>query len=81
MKNHYKLRFSVIAASVSAALLLGACQPTADKVDPTTTENVAPVEATDTTAAVDPHAGHDMSADAMVADDTPMTAMLKEYSE
>lgn len=81
MKNHYKLRFSVIAASVSAALLLSACQPTADKVDPTTTEDVAPVETTDTTAAVDPHAGHDMSADAMVADDTPMTAMLKEYSE
>ena len=81
MKNHYKLRFSVIAASVSAALLLSACQPTADKVDPTTTEDVAPVEATDTTATVDPHAGHDMSADAMVADSTPMTAMLKEYSE
>ena len=81
MKNHYKLRFSVIAASVSTALLLGACQPTADKVDPTATEDVALVETTDTTAAVDPHAGHDMSADAMVADSTPMTAMLKEYSE
>ena len=80
MKNHYKLRFSVIAASVSAALLLSACQPTPEKVDSTTTEDVAPVETTDT-AAVDPHAGHDMSADAMVADGTPMTPMLKEYSE
>ena len=81
MKNHYKLRFSVIAASVSAALLLSACQPTAEKVDPATTEDVAPVDTTDTTAVVDPHAGHDMSADAMVADGTPVTPMLKEYSE
>ncbi|TXD97844.1 DUF305 domain-containing protein [Psychrobacter frigidicola] len=81
MKTHYKLRFSVIAASVSAALLLSACQPTTEKVDPATTEDVAPVETAETTAAVDPHAGHDMSADAMVADGTPMTPMLKEYSE
>ena len=81
MKTDYKLRFSVIAASVSAALLLSACQPTPEKVESTTTEDVAPVEATNTTAAVDPHAGHDMSADDMVADGTPMTPMLKEYSE
>ena len=81
MKTHYKLRSSVIAASVSAALLLSACQPTPEKVDPATTEDVAPVETTDTTAVVDPHAGHDMSADAMVADGTPVTPMLKEYSE
>ncbi len=81
MKSNYKLRFSVIAASISAALLLSACQPTPEKADPTATEDVAPVETTDTTAAADPHAGHDMSADAMVADGTPMTPMLKEYSE
>lgn len=81
MKNHYKLRFSVITASVSAALLLSACQPTPEKVDPTTTEDVAPVETTDTTAAVDPHAGHDMSAYSMVAESTPMTPMLKDYTE
>ena len=81
MKNHYKLRFSIIAASFSAALLLSACQPTPEKVDSTTKEDVAPVETTDTTAAADPHAGHDMSADDMVADGTPVTPMLKEYSE
>ena len=79
MKNHYKLRFSVIAASVSAALLLSACQPTPEKIDPTTTEDVAPVETTDTTAAVDPHASHDMSAEA--TDDESMTDMLKDYTE
>ena len=83
MNTHYKLRGSVIAASVTAALLLSACQPTAEKVDPAATEDVAPVEAieTNTTAAVDPHAGHDMSANSMVADGTQMTPMLKEYSE
>lgn len=81
MNTHYKLRGSVIAASVSAALLLSACQPTAEKVDPAATEDVAPVETTDKTAAVDPHAGHDMSADAIVADGTPMTPMLKDYTE
>ena len=81
MKTHYKLRLSVIAASVSAALLLSACQPTPEEIDPVATEDVAPVETTDTTTAVDPHAGHDMSADAMVVDGTPMTPMLKEYSE
>ena len=79
MKNHYKLRFSVIAATVSAALLLSACQPTPEKIDPTTTEDVAPVETTDTTAAVDPHASHDMSAEA--TDDESMTDMLKDYTE
>ena len=79
MKNYYKLRFSVIAASVSAALLLSACQPTPEKVDPTTTEDVEPVETTDTTATADPHAGHDMSADA--TDDESMTDMLKDYTE
>ena len=79
MKNYYKLRFSVIAATVSAALLLSACQPTPEKIDPTTTEDVAPVETTDTTAAVDPHASHDMSAEA--TDDESMTDMLKDYTE
>ena len=73
MKTHYKLRFSIIAASVSAALLLSACQQANEKVEVPVTEADAP--------AMDPHAGHDMSADAMVADGTPITPMLKEYSE
>ena len=79
MKNHYKLRFSVIAASVSAALLLSACQPTPEKVDPVATEDIAPVETTDTTATADRHAGHDMGAEA--TDDESMTDMLKDYTE
>ena len=79
MNTNYELRFSVIAVSVSAALMLSACQPANDKIDNT----VAPVETTetDTTSAVDPHAGHDMSADAMPADGAPVTDMLKDYTE
>lgn len=77
---NYKLRFSLLAASVSAALLLSACQPTNESVDATPVEEVTPAEATETTA-MDPHAGMDMSADDMAADGTPMTPMLKEYSE
>ncbi|WP_407074423.1 DUF305 domain-containing protein [Psychrobacter sp. CAL346-MNA-CIBAN-0220] len=74
---NYKLRLSVLA--VSAVLTLSACQPTNEG----SAAKPILVEATetDTTAAMDPHAGHDMSADAMVADGTPMTAMLKDYSE
>ena len=79
MKNYYKLRFSVIAASVSAALLLSACQPTSEKVDSAATEDIVPVEITDTTAIADPHSGHDMGAEA--TDDESMTDMLKDYTE
>ena len=79
MKNHYKLRFSVIAASVSAALLLSACQPTPEKFDTAATEDIAPVETTYTTATADPHASHDMGAEA--TDDESMTDMLKDYTE
>ena len=80
MKNYYKLRFSVIAASVSAALLLSACQPANENVEAHVTEEEATVDATQTnTTAMDPHAGHDMSAEA--TDDESMTDMLKDYTE
>lgn len=80
MNIHNKLRFSVLATSVSAALLLSACQPAHDNIDATPTEVVAPAD-TKTTATVDPHADHNMSAEAMAADGAPMTAMLKDYTE
>ena len=67
--NH---KLSTFALATSILLALSACQPAADKVDVTASENAA---------AADPHAGHDMSAGTMVADGTPMTAMLKEYSD
>ncbi|WP_372843054.1 DUF305 domain-containing protein [Psychrobacter sp.] len=67
--NH---KLSTFALATSILLALSACQPATDKVD---------VTASESTAAADPHAGHDMSAGTMVADGTPMTAMLKEYSD
>lgn len=67
--NH---KLSTFAFATTILLALSACQPAADKVDVTASEN---------TAAADPHAGHDMSAGTMVADGTPMTAMLKEYND
>lgn len=67
--NH---KLSTFALATSILLALSACQPAADKVDVTASENAV---------AADPHAGHDMSAGTMVADGTPMTAMLKEYND
>ena len=67
--NH---KLSTFALATTILLALSACQPAADKIDVTASEN---------TAAADPHAGHDMSAGTMVADGTPMTAMLKEYND
>ena len=82
MTINYKSRFSVLAAGISATLLLSACQPANEKIEAPVTEEEAMVDATaaDTTA-MDPHAGHDVSADAMVADGTPMTPILKDYTE
>lgn len=67
--NH---KLSTFALATSILLALSACQPATDKVDVTASENAS---------AADPHAGHDMSAGTMVADGTPMTAMLKEYND
>lgn len=85
MKTHYKSGFSILAASVSAALLLSACQPTNDNandtVDPAA-EDVTTVETTaNDTSTVDPHTEHDMSADGMAMDDEPMSDMLKDYTD
>lgn len=82
MKVHYKSGLSIVAASISAALLLSACQPANDDIDPAA-ENVTSVATTEneTTSTVDPHTGHDMSADGMAMDDEPMTDMLKDYTD
>ena len=75
-------KLSTFALATSVLLALSACQPTNDKVDLTATENAASQETVqENTAVADPHAVHDMSAGAMVADGTPMTAMLKEYTD
>ena len=75
-------KLSTFALATSALLALSACQPTNDKVDVTAPEDAASQKAVqENTAAAAPHAVHDMSAGAMVADGIPMTAMLKEYTD
>lgn len=64
-------RLRLMAASVSAVLLLSACQPAE--------EAAVAVEAD--AAAMDEHAGHDMSGDAMAMDGAPMTEMHKAYND
>lgn len=82
MSTNNKSRFSMLAASISTALLLSACQPANDTVDAPVAEEGTTVDMTQADAtAMDPHAGHDMSADAMAADGAPMTPMLKDYTE
>lgn len=78
-------RLAILSASISAALLLSACQPVnedAATIDSTTENAAAETVATDT-AALDPHAGHDMGAnsnsDAMTMQNDAESAMLKEY--
>lgn len=78
MKTLKNSRLAVLTVSISAALMLSACQPANDAVETTdastttatTTENVAAAD----NATTDAHAGHDMTGGAM-------TAMHKEYND
>lgn len=78
MKTLKNSRLVVLTVSISAALMLSACQPANDAAETTdastttatTTENVAAAD----NAATDAHAGHDMTGGAM-------TAMHKEYND
>ncbi|WP_201599121.1 CopM family metallochaperone [Psychrobacter vallis] len=75
MKNTQNTRLTILAVSVSAIFMLSACQPTNENTDATATENIAPMSNTATDAhAMDAHAGHDMTGDAM-------TSMNKEYQD
>ena len=68
-------RLAMLAVSVSAMMMLGACQPTNDVTEATVKDEAAPVNnATTDTSAMDAHAGHDMSGDAM-------TGMHGEYND
>ena len=81
--THYS-RLAVLTASISAALLISACQPANEKAATApTTENTAVVNDTnnvnDAADATGPHASHDMSAGAM-ADAEHMTPMHRAYN-
>lgn len=82
MTINHKSGFSVLAISISLALFLSACQPANDIAKMPVVEEGASVGTTEADAtAMNTHAGHDMSAGAMVADGRPMTPMLKDYTE
>ena len=70
--NHSRL--CLIAASVSAALLLSACQPAEEAAVEATP---AAIDAT----AIDAHAGHDMSGNNMAMDGAPMSEMQQAYND
>lgn len=75
MKMIRNSRLAMLAVSVSAVMMLGACQPTNDVTEATVKDEAAPVNnATTDTSAMDAHAGHDMSGDAM-------TGMHREYND
>jgi len=82
MTINHKSGFSVLAISISLALFLSACQPANDIAKMPVVEEGASVGTTEADAtAIDPHAEHNMSAGTMVAHSTPMTPMLKDYTE
>ena len=76
-------RFTLFATSISAALLLSACQPKTEDTE------VLPVEETTSTTSepseaahdMDAHAGHDMMAGDTMTEEAQMTDMLKDYTE
>ena len=75
MKMIRNSRLAMLAVSVSAVMMLSACQPTNDVTEATVKDEAAPVNnATTDTSAMDAHAGHDMSGDAM-------TGMHGEYND
>ena len=72
--------FTLFATSMSAALLLSACQPATEDSEVMTAEEAItttpePSEAADD---MDAHAGHDMSASGDAVDEEQMTDMLKD---
>lgn len=75
MKNIQKSRLVILAASVSAVLVVSGCQPTNENISATTKENVTSTSNVSIEAhSMDAHAGHDMTGDAM-------TSMNQEYKD
>lgn len=77
-----QLRLAVLAASISGAILLSACQPKNNEPETTVTNDTPVTETTD--HQMDNHDnfhdGHDMSAH-VVSDGAPQSEMLKEYTD
>lgn len=75
MKTLKNSRFFALAAGISAALALSACQPASEEVNAADKEDVASGQSATTDAhSEDAHAGHDMSG-------STMTDMQKAYND
>lgn len=76
-------RFALFASSVSAALLLSACQPKANDSEVNAVQDDVPVttEQPESHDEIDAHAGHDMMNADTAADGTLMTDILKDYTK
>ena len=76
-------RFTLFVTSISAALLLSACQPKTEDTEVTLSEEAIatttePSEAADD---MDAHAGHDMTETGDAVDEAQMTDMLQDYTK
>ena len=76
-------RFTLFATSISAALLLSACQPKIEDTEVTPSEEAITITTEPSEAAddMDAHAGHDMSESGDVVEEAQMTDMLKDYTK
>jgi uncharacterized protein (DUF305 family) len=84
MTPSYRYRFTILTASMAAALALSACQPKTEDINATPTEEVMPpaVETPESeNGTLDPHAGHDMAGEMGTDDEAEMTDMLKDYTK
>ena len=76
-------RFTLFVTSISAALLLSACQPKTEDTEVTPSEEAIatttePSEAADD---MDAHSGHDMTETGDAVDEAQMTDMLQDYTK
>ena len=76
-------RSALFASSISAVLLLSACQPAADESEANVAQDdlETSIEQTESLDEMDTHAGHDMTTADAIVDETPMTDMLKDYTK
>ncbi|MDE4454535.1 CopM family metallochaperone [Psychrobacter sp. DAB_AL62B] len=74
-------RFALFATGISAALLLSACQPTADNSEVMPAQEATATEQSEIPDDMDAHAGLDMTEGDAIVDETQMTDMLKDYTK
>ena len=76
-------RFALFATSISAALMLSACQPAteSDEVMPAEEVKATSTEMPVNNENMDAHAGHDMAGGDAMADEMQTTDILKDYTK